>query len=382
MPTAKNPLPLLLDNTRVLVLVGEGGVGKTTTAAALALAAALRGRHATVMTVDPAPRLGDVLGIQALQAQPTPLTLDRRFPGSVKALRLDCKGTFDRMVENFASTPEAAARMLANPIYQAVSGSLGGSEHYMAFQRLFEMLEDPETAVGDDELLIVDTPPSANCSELFAAPKRLASLLETGALSLLAEPANILARGTSSLARASLRAVLTVVRRVAGEELHRRITEFAELTDQLLVGLQKRAATIDSTLRAPTTSFVVVTRPRQDSVEATLEFAAALQEMGIMPAAFIVNRVTPVAGQDRQQPLTTRIAATKGGNADLRGKAAAAAEAIEETLDRVRAAESGALERLKGALPGSPQAHPRLVAERTIGTLAELGDLAAELLEP
>jgi anion-transporting ArsA/GET3 family ATPase len=379
----------LLDRSRLIVLVGEGGVGKTTTAAALALAAAERGRKTTVLTIDPAPRLGDALGIGPLGAEPTEVDLGDQVTGSLLAMRLDAKGVFDQMVERFAPSATAARTMLANPIYQAVSGSLGGSEAYMAFQRLYELLEDCQDERSEQdtqELLIVDTPPAASCNELFAAPQRLAGLFDTGALSVLAEPSNLVARSSSMVARASLRAVLTIVQRVAGAELHRNITEFSGLTEQLLLGLQGRTAAIDAMLRREATSFVLVTRPTSDNVATTLSFQAALADMGIEPRALIVNRVTPP--RERAQQGSPDAAGTpetprSGASSRLADRATAAASAMEADLDHLRSAETFALQQFR-SLQAPPADRPRLLVlentETEVATLDDLRRLSQRLL--
>jgi anion-transporting ArsA/GET3 family ATPase len=363
-----NGLAPLIDGSRLVVLVGEGGVGKTSTAAALALAAAERGRRTAVLTVDPAPRLGDALGLGPIQGEARAVPLDASVAGSLEAMRLDAKGTFDRMVERFATDQAAAESLLANPVYRAVSGSLGGSEHYMAFQRLYELYE-----TDDHDLLVVDTPPAANATDLLSAPARLSALLDAGALAILAEPARILARAGSALVRASFALILTVLERVAGDSLQREVAEFVRLFEQLLAGLEDRARAIDALLRAETTAFVLVARPSPDSVATTGAFARSLTRAGIHVDAMVVNRVTPPRPADRSVPRSERLRGAPPG-------ILAAVTAMEHDMDALRLMESEALSRLRQGAAGTPiLAVPAL--ETDLGSLDDLRRIGARLMD-
>jgi len=178
-------LPELLDTRRVVLCVGSGGVGKTTTAAALAVAAARRGRHTVVLTVDPAQRLRDALAIGELDGRP------RRVPlqggARLDAMLLDVKRTFDELVEGLASTPEQARRVLDNRLYQNLSGTLAGSAEYMAVESVLRLSE-----TGDYDLLVVDTPPARHAVDFLDAPRRLLALLDSRAFSILKDPTSIL----------------------------------------------------------------------------------------------------------------------------------------------------------------------------------------------
>jgi len=360
----------VLSGKRLIVLVGEGGVGKTSTAAAIAYASARMGSSVGVLTVDPAPRLGDALGARDIGAAPRAVELPEAGAGSLVAMRLDSKRTFDRMVERYAPSPQAARALLRHPIYEAISGSLGGSEHYMAFQRLHELVE-----AGGPDVLVVDTPPATDAAELLSAPARLTGLLDTGALSILAEPARILARAGGALARASISVLLALVERITGDALQKSVGEFVRLFGDILGGLENRAREIDAVLRAPQTAFVLVVRPRAQDVARALAFHRALADIGIEVAAIVVNRMTPPPPADRLRSRAERLA---DAPAPVRGAVAA----MEREMDALRLIESQALARLRSALAGTaaPIIVPLRALEVDVATLADIGALADQLM--
>lgn len=350
------------------MLVGEGGVGKTSISAAIAYGLACRGASVGVLTVDPAPRLGDALGIASIESEPKTVALPAGARGLLTAMRLDTKRTFDRMVEFHAPSPATAQALLAHPIYRAVSEQLGGTENYMAFQRLHELVEQ-----GDRDCLVVDTPPAANATELLSAPARLTGLLDTGALSILTEPARMVARTGGVFARATAALVLAALGRVTGSPLQRQVGQFVGLFTDLLGGLEDRARQIDALLRAPTTAFVLVTRPRENDVADALLFRDGLSSMGIGVAAVIVNRVTPapppanMSDEMRLAKLPRRL-----HDSVLR---------MEADMKAIRALEHDALARLRHGLAGTDEPPVFLLAARDVdvATLEDVAQLAAEL---
>jgi anion-transporting ArsA/GET3 family ATPase len=389
-------LAAVLRDKRLVVLVGEGGVGKTSTAAAIAYERACRGETVAVLTIDPAPRLGDALGIAEIDSQPRNVALPASCGGtggSLTAMRLDSKHTFDRMVERHAPSPAAATALIAHPIYRAISEELGGSENYMAFQRLHELVE-----TGGRDCLVLDTPPAANAAELLAAPARLTGLLETGALSILADPAGALLRagraasragGAMSraggaaaaaggvaaaaggmIARATLSVVLAAVERVTGASLQKEVSEFAELFSGLVGGLESRARDIDALLRSPETAFVLVTRPRGHDVADALAFRAGLARMGIRMAAVLVNRVTPQAARSGANML-------HGVPAHLRP----AIRRMEDDMNALRALEKQALAQLRTGLAETDDPPLFVLGARDldIASLEDVAALAAEI---
>ncbi|HYC57779.1 MAG TPA: ArsA-related P-loop ATPase [Candidatus Binatia bacterium] len=369
MTQQRSPLAGVLAGKRLIVLVGEGGVGKTSTAAAIGYASARAGERVGVLTVDPAPRLGDALGIRDIDAAPRAVTLPADSEGALVAMRLDSKRTFDRMVERYAPSEQAARTLLQHPIYEAVSGSLGGSEHYMAFQRLYELVE-----AGEQDVLVVDTPPATNAAELLSAPARLTGLLDTGALSILAEPARILARAGGALARASMSVLLALVERITGDALQKSVGEFVRLFGDILSGLEDRAREIDALLRAPQTAFVLVARPRSQDIARAVRFHDALAEIGIEVAAIVVNRVTPAPPPDRMRPRSERLA-------DAPPAVRGAATVMEREMDALRLIESKAMARLRAAFQGrkAPAIFALESLDVDVATLDDIGALADRL---
>ncbi|MBI5505347.1 MAG: hypothetical protein HY899_11135 [Deltaproteobacteria bacterium] len=363
-------LAALLEAKRLVVLVGEGGVGKTSTAAALAYGQALAGRDVAVLTVDPAPRLGDALGISKLDGAPCRVALPAtpNTAGSLVAMRLDAKHTFDRMVERYAPTRDAAEALLRHPVYQAVSGSLGGSEHYMAFQHLAELAESAE-----HDLLVIDTPPAVTVSELLAAPARLAGLFDAGALSILAEPARLLARATNALARASLSLVLAVVGRVAGDSLKADVGEFVRLFSDILAGLEDNTRTINNLLRSRQTAFVMITRPRDGDVARAIALRKELAGVGLRIDAIVVNRLTPPG----MPPLPSRAERL----ADALPQVNSAIRLMEREMDSLRRTEAKALARLRAAMVGAdaPVVIPLASLDVDVATLEDIATLARGL---
>jgi anion-transporting ArsA/GET3 family ATPase len=320
----------------LVVLVGEGGVGKTSTAASIALLAAERGRRVAVLTVDPAPRLGQALGLEHLDATPRQVTVPGASVtgGSLVAMRLDTRRTFDLMVRRFAPSNEVADSLLANRIYQAVAGSLGGSEHYMTFQRLFELVSE-----DDYDLVVVDTPPAAHVTELLGTPTKLADLIDTGAAGVLADPARILARTGSQLAKATATVVISVVERVTGITLREQVSEFMGNFASVLEGLNDRTKDINALLRSPRTAFCLTVRPHPDCVHSSHRFATALAQAGVELRGVIINRVTPECGPERTQARGERLRDSPPGTLE----AVAIAEA---QIDALRAIEKRAVARI------------------------------------
>jgi anion-transporting ArsA/GET3 family ATPase len=269
---------------RLIICLGTGGVGKTTLAAALGLAAALHRRNTAVITVDPARRLKDSLGLDYLPSEPhrIPLDDDTIFD----ALLLDAKHTFDALVARFSPSSEIADRIFANRLYQELSSEIGGSTEYMAMEKLHELLHQDLY-----DLIVVDTPPSAHARDLLRAPLRISELLATGAIRILKAPASILAGSESGIARATLTAVLKALQRWTGVNLLQDLSDFAANFEHLAAGFHSRAAEVDRELRRRTTSFVLITTPEPNTVEATIDFHRELRENRFPVAGIIANRV-------------------------------------------------------------------------------------------
>jgi anion-transporting ArsA/GET3 family ATPase len=270
---------------RLVVCVGSGGVGKTTTAAALGVAAARAGRATAVITFDPARRLKDALGLTELSAQPQRVPLPG-LDAPLDALALDTKHTFDALIERVAPNRDVSQRIFANRIYQEVSNGLGGSAEYMAMEKLHELLH-----LGTYDLVIVDTPPGAHARDLLGAPLRITELLASSAARILKRPASILARPEPGIASTALRLGLKTLEHWSGIEVLKDLSSFVTDFEHLIDGFRSRAEDIERELRDRSASFVLVTTPETDTVAATVEFHHELKNARFPIAGVVVNRV-------------------------------------------------------------------------------------------
>ncbi len=234
----------------VIVCCGPGGVGKTTVAAALALQVARTGRRACVVTVDPARRLADSLGVESLPNLPAAVAGD--WPGSLHALMLDTKGTFDDLVARYAGSAEQAQAISANRIYQNLSGLLSGTQEYMAMEKLYELTES-----GDYDTVVVDTPPTRNALDLLDAPRRLTRFLENRLFRALLLPTQAYMRAMGVATHALLR----TISRVAGAEIVDDAVGFFQAFSGMEEGFRERAGAVRVLLADPSTAYVVVTSP-------------------------------------------------------------------------------------------------------------------------
>ncbi|HZQ59326.1 MAG TPA: ArsA-related P-loop ATPase [Acidimicrobiales bacterium] len=275
----------LVAERSIVVTTGTGGVGKTTIAAALALDGARMGRRACVVTVDPAKRLADALGIGALGNTPT--RIDGDWPGELWALMLDTKGTFDDLVHRYAATEEQARSILDNRLYRNISSALSGTQEYMAMEKLYELHDS-----GRFDLIVVDTPPTRHALDFLEAPNRLTRFLDNRIFRLLIMPTRAYLRAVSAATHAFLR----TVSRVVGTEVVSDVITFFEAFEGMEAGFRDRAASVRELLSAPETAFALVTSPRRDAVEEASFFAARLAEADIDVALLVVNRLHPDFG--------------------------------------------------------------------------------------
>ncbi|HVM97057.1 MAG TPA: ArsA-related P-loop ATPase [Candidatus Acidoferrales bacterium] len=269
---------------RLVICVGCGGVGKTTTAAALALAGAAHRRSTAVITVDPARRLKDALGLDDLSIDPRRVGVDSI--GHFDALALDTKRTFDALVQRFAASPQAASRILDNRLYQELSNELAGSAEYMAMEKLHELVTSKRY-----QLLVVDTPPSAHLRDLLTAPNRLVGLLASRAVRLLQAPTSLLSGVESATGRLALSGLLKALQRWTGFNLLDDLAEFVSGFEHMLEGFSRRAEEVTRMLHAPTTAFVLVTTPEVRTIETTVAFHRELSSGAYPVAGVIANRV-------------------------------------------------------------------------------------------
>lgn len=360
-PTGGRLAPLL-DRQQLIVCVGSGGVGKTTTAAALGIAGAHRGRRTAVLTIDPARRLRDALGITTLDGTPHRVPLGRRV-GSLHAMILDTKRTFDELIQRYAPTGAAAERVLTNRIYESVSTALAGSQEYMAMERLHAL-----AGSGDYDLLVVDTPPTQHALDFLEAPERLTALLTSRAAAILQNPSLILAREGSRLAQAALSAVLRGLERFTGFEMLRDVAEFVGGLEEFSAGFQERAASVARFLREPATSFVLVTTPETARIAETLAFHAELVRAGLPFAGFVVNRVLPPSLLGR--PPFPDVEHASASDLQL-GRKLAELQQRYATLVRAERAE---IDRLQAAAPDALVVEVPLATEEpsSLGRLVSL----------
>jgi anion-transporting ArsA/GET3 family ATPase len=291
----------LVDHRSIILCCGSGGVGKTTSAAAIALEAARRGRKACVVTIDPAKRLADALGLEALTNQPGQIEGD--WSGQLWALMLDTKSTFDDLVSRYSQSPEQAETILHNPIYRNISGALSGTQEYMAMEKLFELHDE-----GRYDVIVIDTPPTRNALDFLDAPRRLTRFLDNRIFRLLIMPTRAYLRAVSVATQAFVRTVSKVV----GAQVVKDAVDFFAAFEGMEEGFRSRAQRVLDLLSEPTTAFVLVAAPRRDAVTEALYFAERLAQSHIAIEALVVNRVHPRFG-----PVPAPTAGVEGALAPL-----------------------------------------------------------------
>ncbi|HVR71315.1 MAG TPA: ArsA-related P-loop ATPase [Vicinamibacteria bacterium] len=276
---------------KVLVIGGAGGVGKTTTAAALALQAAVAGRQVLVCTIDPSRRLVTSLGLRQLGDRPRALDLGKVAPeakGTLWAMTLDTQRTFDALVERHAPSEEARARILGNRFYQQVSAALAGSHEYMAMEKLLELVADPRF-----DLVVLDTPPTRHALDFLEAPERLMGFLDTSVLRWVLRPYFVAGRLTLKVATRTGALALKIADRVLGVQFLQDLSEFFLAFEGLYEGFKERAGQVQKLLREPGSAFVLVAAPAKASLEEALFFHERLAQAHMPFVSFIVNRVHP-----------------------------------------------------------------------------------------
>jgi anion-transporting ArsA/GET3 family ATPase len=324
--------------TRVIVCCGSGGVGKTTTSAALAVRAAERGRRAVVLTIDPARRLAQALGLESLENEPGRVAGVRTADGGeLHAMMLDMRRTFDEMVQTH-STPERAEVILANPFYQTISSSFSGTQEYMAMEKLGQL-----AATGQWDLVVVDTPPSRSALDFLDAPQRMSNFLDGRMIRLLSAPARAGGRGLRKIVSAGFGLFAKAVSTILGGQMLADASAFVQAFDTMFGGFRERAEATYALLRSPGTAFVVVAAPEPDALREAAYFVDRLSAEGMPLAGLVLNRTHPVLA-----PLSATRA--RGVAEDLRGAPLAAA-VLRLHADRVDLAdrEERLLTRFTGA---------------------------------
>jgi anion-transporting ArsA/GET3 family ATPase len=294
-----SPIRDIVAKKQVIVCAGAGGVGKTTTAAAIALRAALDGKKAAVLTIDPAKRLASSLGLKELSNDPVKVNT-RKFTaaglkaeGELYAMMLDTKTTFDKVVTQYAPSPEQAERIINNRFYKNISGTLSGTQEYMAMEKLYELHAD-----GGFDVIVIDTPPTRNALDFLDAPRRMTDFFESRVLRWFLIPYMKAGGGVFRVANVAATAFLKVVTRIVGAEVLQDTAEFFGNLEGMYEGFKQRARDVAALLKSDATSFVVVTSPAADSVSEATFFASRLNESGLPFGALVVNRVHPEIGDE------------------------------------------------------------------------------------
>lgn len=274
----------MLDHDSVVVCCGSGGVGKTTTAAALALRAAERGRRVCVLTIDPARRLAQSMGLTELDNTPRPVA-GVGGTGSLDAMMLDMKRTFDEIV-NAHAQGERARAILDNPFYQSLSSSFSGTQEYMAMEKLGQL-----KATSRYDLIVVDTPPTRNALDFLDAPQRLTRFLDGRLLRLLLAPARAGGRAYVKVLAVSMGAFTSVLTRVIGAQVLKDLSAFVAAFETLFGGFRERAQETYELLKSPGTRFVVVAAPEPAALREAAFFVDRLAEESMPLGGVVVNRV-------------------------------------------------------------------------------------------
>ena len=362
-----SPVVHSVRTARVIVTCGTGGVGKTSIAAALGVLAAEHGRRAVVITIDPARRLTDAIGVSStLGNEPRRITLDSATAtGEMWVTMLDVRETFDSLVRDTATSEKQAVEVMNNSFYRSLSNSLSGTRDYMAAERLYELSHDSRF-----DLVIVDTPPSQNALDFLESPERLARFLKHPLVRLLIAPG----RGGLRLAGAAMQPVLRVISGVVGNDAFAGAVAFLRAFEGMEQEFSRRALEVAGLLRGDNTHFLVVTAPSPDALTQAQHFVDELARMRISLYAAVANRMPPRFGSTTSHEELDRAQRSHGDETTAR-------RVIAELL----ADAETATERLRAFLSESQQRHPRMTSvfatERSddIHDMASIHHLANEL---
>jgi anion-transporting ArsA/GET3 family ATPase len=362
------PLVSLAASRQIIICAGPGGVGKTTLAAAIALFGARLGRRACVVTIDPAKRLADALGLEELTNEAHRVEGDWEPPGELWALMLDTKTTFDDVVMRNAGSDAQAQAILDNRLYRNISGALGGTQDYMAMEKLYELHRS-----GRFDLVVVDTPPTRHALDFLDAPGRLMQFLNNRIFRLLMTPTRA---GVRALGVATQIFLRTVSKVVGGAVVADAMAFFAAF-EGMEQGFRDRAAKVEELLVDEGTAFVVVASPRRDAVEEALYFADRLRESSGRVQALVVNRMFPFFGAVPAglENMMDHSGSGGGGRPGVRSPDMDALIANLADFDRVASREEQHVAVLSERLPGAPVVRVPFLADdvHDIGGLTEVG---------
>ncbi|QUQ69740.1 ArsA family ATPase [Kutzneria sp. CA-103260] len=360
---AKLHVDKLLDDpaTKVIVCCGSGGVGKTTTAAALAARAAERGRRTVVLTIDPARRLAQSLGLRELDNTPRQVAVEGfDTDDRLHAMMLDMRRTFDDMVLSHAG-PDRAEQILANPFYQTISSSFSGTQEYMAMEKLGQLAAD-----GSWDLIVVDTPPSRSALDFLDAPQRLSTVLDGRIIRLLSAPARAGGRGLLKLVGAGFGLFTKAISTIIGGQLLADASAFVQAFDSMFGGFRERAQKTYQLLRSPGTAFLVVAAPEPDALREASYFVERLAAESMPLAGLVVNRTHPVLAK---LPAARALAAAD--ELDRGNEAPLAAAVLRLHADRVAVAT-----REQRLLARFTKAHPSVAVTGVPALAEDVHDLA------
>ena len=367
----------------IIVCTGAGGVGKTTTAAALALRAAEQGRDVCVLTIDPAKRLAQAMGLSVLDNTPRLVAgvCGPAGTGSLHAMMLDMKRTFDEVVEGNAD-PERAQAILDNPFYQALSSSFAGTQEYMAMEKLGQ-LRAAASAESSWDLIVVDTPPSRSALDFLDAPERLGSFLDGRFIRILTAPARGAGRGIGKLAAFSFGLFTNVLNKILGSQVLADVGSFVAEIDTTFGGFRERADATYKLLQDSGTSFIVIAAPERDALREAAFFVERLKTDSMPLAGLVLNRVQGGGEIDLSAEQATASAERleKMGEDE---RLTAALLRLHANRQKIHTRQLHLAERFTAAHPGVAATTVPALAEdvHDLAGLREIGDLLAKKPEP
>ena len=375
---------LLSDSSkRIIVCTGSGGVGKTTTAAALGVRAAELGRSVCVLTIDPARRLAQAMGLSTLDNTPRLVSgvgeNGGTGTGSLHAMMLDMKRTFDEVVESHAD-PDRAAQILTNPFYQALSSSFAGTQEYMAMEKLGQLRAEADEE-GTWDLIIVDTPPSRSALDFLDAPARLGSFLDGRFIRILTAPARGAGRGIGKIAAMGFGIFTNVLSKILGAQVLNDVGTFVAAIDSTFGGFRERAEITYALLQDEGTSFIVIAAPEPDALREASYFVERLRQDAMPLGGLVLNRVQPVSATSLSTEQAMAAAQRLRERDDV-PDALLTADLLDLHAQRLRTwtRQSHLAQRFTAAHPGVAVAMVPALAEdvHDLAGLSEIGSLLAE----
>jgi len=283
----------IIHQSRILVVVGSGGVGKTTSASGLALYAAREGKKVALLTIDPAKRLAEALGLESLNNKPQELAVELTQPGKVEAMMLEPSETFDNLISQAVQTDSLRNRLLGNRLYQLIARTLGGMQEYMAVEKLYDLVEQNKY-----DLIVIDTPPSVNALVFLDAPRRMYTFFSEKIVKFFVKEHEKKKKGLiKKLKDKAGEIAIGVLRKTLSDSFMDDLMEMATAFQSLFGAFRKRGEVVEKLLRAQSTNFVIVTGPDPLRVDEADDYVKALRKLNVQPDLWIVNKVheTPIA---------------------------------------------------------------------------------------